>query len=127
VGEPSAPDVKEAVELVLTQKDPKVPIRGTRPLSTRLCLLPSPIEGYAIYAIMGILSMVCIILSHVSCRKNTSQVQYIELDRIPKDQEMQGGERRSILNNDIRGILKDSISLFIFVLVCNIIQITIFS
>ena len=91
---------------------------------TKLCVLPSPINGYIIYALMAIISggWICAI------RRRLDQAGlYIELDNLGKDEEIGQGYRLLAKvrrwHIDIRGLIRDFASIGLFVLGGIIMQI----
>jgi hypothetical protein len=90
---------------------------------TELCLLPSPVDGYILYVVMVITSLVCIVAIHSKCWERQKEVQYIELDNLGKDEENLWSPGKRIWRWDIRGIVKDITGMGVFILVCIILQI----
>lgn len=94
---------------------------------TKSCLLPSPIDGYIIYAIMALFSVIWIVATHcpfsIWKRLNKSPV-YIELEDLGKVEENVENQRiNRICRGDIKGIGRDCVSLSIFIAICFITQI----
>lgn len=74
---------------------------------------------------MGIFSIIWIIGIHLTWwRKRPSKdtIVYIELDNVAKDEESQDPKTIN-WRHDIHGIFNDCITLFIFIVVCFIMQI----
>lgn len=92
---------------------------------TRLCLLPSPIDGYIVYVVMIVISLVWIIATHCKCWQREKEVQYIELENLGKDEEnlWTEGRGKRIWRWDIRGIVRDILGMFCFIVICIILQI----
>lgn len=88
---------------------------------TRLCLLPSPITGYILYAVMGIVSFIWIVFVHCTWRAR-KEVEYIELDNLWNVEE-QGPGRRRLVRCDIRGIAREAGMMGLFILGCMVLQI----
>jgi hypothetical protein len=128
-----------------TNKDSQVPTtaaaswQGTKHqkrdiphFATKPCTLPSPIDIFKLYGLLAVISLGCIIWSH---RRPAAEVEYFELADVAKDEE-NGTNGHGILvgegsagrrgrgcfaggggwrRGDILGILRDCVSLYLFV------------
>lgn len=94
---------------------------------TKSCLLPSPIDGYIIYAIMAIFSIIWIVTTHYPFsiwRRINKNITYIELENLRKVEENVENQRTNMIwRGDIKGIGRDCLSLSIFIATCFIMQI----
>ena len=103
------------------------PVTDATSLQAKLCLLPSPIDGYLIYAIMSVISCMWIIGTHYSFWRRLKKPVYIELDNLAKEGENLGDHnqngKRIWRRGDIHGIIRDCTSLFIFVVIGFVLQI----
>ena len=90
---------------------------------TKLCLLPSPVDGFKVYGIMTCISMIWIIAIHCVRWRRQEEVEYIELDNLWKDEENRGVKGKKVWRWDIRGMAKDVVYLFAFIAIGFIMQI----
>ena len=58
-----------------------------RGFETKLCVLPSPIDGFVMYGIMALVSVLWIVGVKFRWRRETREGEYIELDNLAKDEE----------------------------------------
>jgi hypothetical protein len=86
------------------------------PLETKLCVLPSPINAYIMYGVMGILSLFWIGGMRLSWTRGR-EIEYIELDNLGKDEVTQRTRRKRTCSYDLQGKIRDCILLLIFVVV----------
>jgi hypothetical protein len=95
-------------------------------LEAKLCLLPSPINGYLIYASMGVISCIWIFGTHYSCWRRLRKPVHIELDNLAKEEEDLRDQQhigKCGWRRDIDGIVRDCVSLFIFIFIGFVLQI----
>ena len=72
---------------------------------------------------MVLISFIWILMTHCKCWERQKEVQYIELENLGTDKEDLWSPGRRIWRWDIRGIAKDCLGMFVFIVVCIILQI----
>ena len=97
-------------------------VDGSPGFETRLCLLPAPLTGYILYAVMGIISLVWIVCMHCTWWRR-KEIEYIELDNLWNVEEPGEAGGRRIMRCDIRGIARDAGGMGLFIAGCIVLQI----
>lgn len=103
----------------------KSPPADVSSIETKLCLLPSPINGYLIYTSMGVISCIWIVGTHYLCWKRLKKPVYIELDNLASDEEDLRDRlmAKRIWRGDFDSMTRDCVSLFIFIVIGFVLQI----